>query len=221
VCEHCDASRPRRNPISRRHFLTSTALVGVAAAAGPAWLGAQPARAQAGPPADSGIAGRRYVIRGGAVLSMDDAVGDFAEADVLVEGRTIAAVGPAIDAGDAPVVDGKGMIVMPGFVDTHHHQFETALRGFLADGLLFDDGTPEGEVNYFDYIVGRFAGVYRPQDVHINILFGSLSQLDAGVTRCWTSPRSITRRSTPTPRSRRLPGRAGAPRSATSRATAN
>ncbi len=182
MCERCAASRPRRNWISRRHFLKSTALVSVVAAAGPAWLGPQPARAQAGPPAETGTAGRRYVLRGGAVLSMDDAVGDFAAADVLVEGKTIAAVGPAIDAGDAPVVDASGMIVMPGFVDTHHHQFETALRGFLADGLLFNDGTPQGEVNYFDYILGEFAGVYRPQDVHINILFGSLSQLDAGVT---------------------------------------
>jgi cytosine/adenosine deaminase-related metal-dependent hydrolase len=74
------------------------------------------------------------------------------------------------------------MIVMPGFVDTHHHQFETALRSFLADGILFNDGQPHGAVNYFDFILGKFARVYRPQDVHISILFGSLSQLDAGVT---------------------------------------
>ena len=71
---------------------------------------------------------------------------------------------------------------MPGFVDTHHHQFETALRSFLADGLLFNDGKPHGAINYFEYILGKFAPVYRPQDVYINELFGSLSQLDAGVT---------------------------------------
>ena len=34
----------------------------------------------------------------------------------------------------------------------------------------------------FDYILGKFAGVYRPRDVYISIVFGSLSQLDAGVT---------------------------------------
>ena len=70
---------------------------------------------------------------------------------------------------------------MPGFVDTHHHQFETALRSFLADGLLLP-GTPGGLVNYYQYILLTFAPVYRPQDVYINELFGSLSQLDAGVT---------------------------------------
>src|SRR5207302_464334 len=82
----------------------------------------------------------------------------------------------------AAVIDARGKIVMSGFVDTHHHQFETALRGFLADGLLANDGKPHGAVNYFDYILGKFARVYRPEDVFINELFGSLSQLDAGVT---------------------------------------
>jgi hypothetical protein len=32
-------------------------------------------------------------------------------------------------------VDAAGMIVMPGAVDTHHHQYETVLRGILADGV--------------------------------------------------------------------------------------
>jgi cytosine/adenosine deaminase-related metal-dependent hydrolase len=159
-----------------------TAAVGAIAAAS-AMLASGGAVAQTvSVPADTGTPGRRILIRGGAVLSMDPAVGDFESADVLIEGKTIAAVGPNIDAGDATVVDAAGMIVMPGFIDTHHHQFETALRSFLADGLLFNDGAPHGEINYFDYILGKFAGVYRPEDVHISELFGSLSQLDAGVT---------------------------------------
>jgi len=137
---------------------------------------------QATAPAATGTPGRRYVIKGGAVLSMDSAIGEFAVGDVLVDGKKIVAVGPNIDAGDADVIEADGMIVMPGFIDTHHHQFETALRSFLADGLLFGDGKPHGEINYFSHILGKFAGVYRPRDVYINELFGSLSQLDAGVT---------------------------------------
>ena len=42
----------------------------------------------------SGGPGRRYVIRGGSVMSMDPKVGDFPQADVLVEGKKILAVGP-------------------------------------------------------------------------------------------------------------------------------
>jgi 5-methylthioadenosine/S-adenosylhomocysteine deaminase len=73
---------------------------------------------------------------------------------------------------------------MPGFIDTHHHQFETALRSFLADGVLINDGsgTAAGTITYYEYILQKFAPVYRPEDVYINELFGALSQLDDGVT---------------------------------------
>jgi len=88
-----------------------------------------------------GAPGRRVLIKGGAVISMDAKIGELPDADVLIDGRTILAVGPQLECADAVVIEAKGMIVMPGFIDTHHHQFETALRGFLADGLLFNDDT--------------------------------------------------------------------------------
>ncbi len=135
-----------------------------------------------GLPVGSGEPGARLLIRGGHVLTMDPAAGDFAEADVLVSGRRIEAIGPGLDAGDAQVIDAAGMVVMPGFIDTHHHQFETALRSFLADGILINDGKPHGAVNYYDHILQKFCLAYRPEDVYINELFGSISQLDAGVT---------------------------------------
>lgn len=133
-------------------------------------------------PDGSGEAGRRILIKGGAILSMDPRVGDFAEADALIEGSTLVAVGPNLNASDAAIIDAKGMIVMPGFIDTHHHQFETALRSFLADGILVNDGQPHGAVNYYEHILQKFSLAYRPQDVYISELFGSLAQLDAGVT---------------------------------------
>ena len=88
------------------------------------------------------------------------------------------------DGGHADEIDATGRIVMPGFIDTHHHQFETALRSFLADGVLINDGSgsPSGSTTYYEYILLTFAPVYRPQDVYINELFGGLSQLDDGVT---------------------------------------
>jgi cytosine/adenosine deaminase-related metal-dependent hydrolase len=185
MCTLCDQGKPQfhGSQLGRRDFLKlSTATA--AGAAGMSLFAAPPARAQesAAPPPDSGRPGRRYVIRGGHVMSMDPAVGDFVKADVLVEGKKIRQVRPNINAGGADEIDARGRIVMPGFVDTHHHQFETAIRSFLADGLLFNDGQPHGAVNYFQYILGTFAPVYRPRDVYINELFGSLSQLDAGVT---------------------------------------
>jgi cytosine/adenosine deaminase-related metal-dependent hydrolase len=177
-----DRGIPQPPSTSRRDFLKATAATGVGAA-GLDLLAAPPAAADAEePPKDTGRRGRRYIIRGGAVMSMDPGVGDFAQADVLVEGKTILAVGPKLKASDAAVIDARGRIVMPGFIDTHHHLFETALRSFLADGILLPDGTPGGVVNYFEYILQTFAPVYRPKDVYISELYGSLGQLDAGVT---------------------------------------
>jgi cytosine/adenosine deaminase-related metal-dependent hydrolase len=184
----CDEGRPQDHTegdeagSSRREFLKVSTAAG-AVAAGLGLFAPRPAAAHDdhGAPEHTGRPGRRYVIRGGHVMSMDPKVGDFAQADVLVEGRKIVAVRPNLRV-HAPEIDARGRIVMPGFVDTHHHQFETALRSFLADGLLFNDGKPHGAINYFEFILGRFAPVYRPHDVYINELFGSLSQLDAGVT---------------------------------------
>jgi 5-methylthioadenosine/S-adenosylhomocysteine deaminase len=189
VCKLCDQGKPQNHAsqLGRRDFLKVSTAAAAAAAGGASLFNAPPARARDDdPPEDSGRRGRRYVIRGGSVMSMDPAVGDFPKADVLVEGKEIVAIGPNLRAGGADEIDARGKIVMPGFVDTHHHQFETALRSFLADGLLFRTKPPtEVDFNYFEYVLARFAPVYRPQDVYINELFGSLSQLDAGVTTCF------------------------------------
>ena len=194
MCKLCDEGRPQNhdddakpwNP--RRGFLKASAVASAAGAASAMGLFAGAARAHDDDderePEDSGGHGRRILIRGGAVMSMDPKVGDFAQADVLIEGKKIVAVGPSLAAGGAAVIDARGRIVMPGFIDTHHHQFETALRSFLADGILINDGsnTPSSNQTYYEFILLKFAPVYRPQDVYINELFGGLSQLDHGVT---------------------------------------
>ena len=196
MCTLCDEGTPQRHPAgndrtarlrgSRREFLKASTAT-AAAAAGMNLLSARPAAAQAGsgPPADTGAPKRRYVIRGGYVMSMDPQVGDFAPGDVLVEGSKIVAVGPNLKPGaNAGIIDATGRVVMPGFVDTHHHQFETALRSFLANGILINDGsgTPSADPTYYEYILLKLAPVYRPEDVYISELFGGLAQLDGGVT---------------------------------------
>src|ERR1700730_15689112 len=184
MCKFCDQRNPQHHFASRRDFLKGTAATG-AAAAGLSLFAARSAVADDGDlPEGTGKLGRLYVIRGGSVMSMDPKVGDFVQADVLVEGKKILAVGPNLSADGAAMIDAGGRIVMPGFIDTHHHQFETALRSFLADGVLINDksNTPSGSITYFEFILQTFAPVYPPQDVYINELFWGLSQLDDGVT---------------------------------------
>src|SRR5205807_8379445 len=157
MCRMCDEGKPHDHSdslddlprSSRRDFLKAS--TGTAAAAAGLNLFATRAAAAQGnsqsnsqdidAPSDTGRPGRRYIIRGGSLMSMDPKVGDFAQADVLIEGKKILAVGPNLDARGATPIDARGRIVMPGFIDTHHHQFETVLRSFLADGVLINDGS--------------------------------------------------------------------------------
>lgn len=184
MCQFCFNKLQQRFN-SRRNFLKGAAATGAAASA-MSLFGPRAALAQVGDglPRDTGRPGRRYIIKGGAVMSMDPSVPNLPKGDVLIQGKKILAIAPNISAGNADEIDARGRIVMPGFIDTHHHQFETALRSFLANGILINDGSgsPSADPTYFEYILLKFAPVYRPQDVYINELFGGLAQLDNGVT---------------------------------------
>jgi len=177
MCRYCFDNRLGPDGAERMHPAISSDM-----AAGGGTTPPSPSPAP-GMPQGVGTPGRRTLIRGGYVLSMDDAVGNFAPGDVLLNGTKIEAVGAAIAApADAAIMDAAGHVVMPGFIDTHHHQFETALRSVLADAILINDGRPESRLNYYETMLQTFSLHYRPQDVHISELFGSLSQIDAGVT---------------------------------------
>ena len=85
MCKLCDAGFRQNHFGSRRNFLKGAAATG-AVAAGLSLFRPRPAAAQGGPPPGTGMPGNRYVIRGGAVMSMDPKVGDFPQGDVLVAG---------------------------------------------------------------------------------------------------------------------------------------
>lgn len=120
---------------------------------------------------------RRTLIRSATVISMDDAIGDLATCDVLVEGSRIVDVRPSIDLGsgvaDAEIVDGKDRIVIPGLINAHMHTWQTGLRGFAANWTLLE---------YFRRMHAGLATVFRPEDIHIATLVGALNQINHGVT---------------------------------------
>ena len=97
--------------------------------------------AQGGPMPSCPLQGqRRILLKGGVVLTLDRQVGDFAQADVLIEDGKIREVRPNIaDRDAAAVVDATNRIVNPGFIDTHHHSYQGILRSVLANGLLDPD----------------------------------------------------------------------------------
>jgi 5-methylthioadenosine/S-adenosylhomocysteine deaminase len=114
-----------------------------------------------------------FVMRGGHVLTMDPSLGDLPAGDVHVRDGAIVAVGANIDAPAAQVIDARGMIVMPGFVDTHWHLWCTALRMIVRG-----DDPQQG---YFPTTlrVGRHCS---PQDSYIGVRLGVAEGLLSGIT---------------------------------------
>jgi cytosine/adenosine deaminase-related metal-dependent hydrolase len=82
---------------------------------------------------------RPIVIDGAAVVTLDPARREFAAGHVVAHGNRIVAVGsgpaPAYDG--ARVIDGRGCLVTPGFVNTHQHLYQWVTRGLAADSTLF------------------------------------------------------------------------------------
>ena len=118
----------------------------------------------------------KTLIRGGTVLSMDPALGDLPSGDVLIEGEKILAVGPDLSNGEVEVIDAEGMIVMPGFVDSHRHIWEGLLRNIGTDVPL------EGRTSYISFVLHKLAPAFRPEDAYVGNLVSALGAIDAGIT---------------------------------------
>lgn len=159
---------PTEFAASRRRFLGSGAL-GVTGAA----LGSTLLMSGCGRSASAAEPQPKRLLRGGTVLTLDSVIGDFDVADVLMGGGKILAVGPNLDAGDAEVIDASGMIVMPGFVDTHRHMWQGLLRNVGPNHTLFD---------YLDLVLAKFAPFYTPNDVRLGNLISALAAINAGIT---------------------------------------
>ncbi len=164
----------RKAGSSRRGVLKLGA--GLAAAAPFAPLLATAAAAQN---ADAELAalqqGRPIRLARGIVLTLDRGVGDFASADVLIEGGKISAIGQNIMSPPGTVVvDCVNRIIVPGFVDTHVHSYQGLLRSTLPNGLVDPD--------YNRDIQNNLTLAYSPADVHIGELITALALIDMGTT---------------------------------------
>ena len=152
MCERCDRTRPATADLSghsqgsaggtsRRSFLKSSAALATGSAA--AQVLSRDAFAQGAGAADAELARvqgeRRILLKGGVVLTLDRQIGDFAQADVLIDDGKIREVRPDITADDAAVVEAGNRILVPGFVDTHSHSYQGILRGIMTNGVLDPD----------------------------------------------------------------------------------
>ncbi len=127
----------------------------------------------------------KLVVRGGRVLVGDPGEGRFERVDVVLDGGRIAALEQEAAASEARVIDARGALVLPGFVDTHRHTWQTAMRGICADWTLLD---------YFRGVRLQISTVFGAEDVYAGNFVGALEALDSGVTtlldfsHCLNSP---------------------------------
>jgi cytosine/adenosine deaminase-related metal-dependent hydrolase len=71
------------------------------------------------------------------------------------------------------VIDATGCLVMPGFVDTHRHTWQAALRNIASDWTLG---------HYFTGLHFGFSPLFRPEDTYAGNLLGRLEALESGIT---------------------------------------
>lgn len=115
----------------------------------------------------------RILIRNATVVTGDAALGNLPQGDILLEGERILAIGRALDAGDAQVIDASNMIAIPGMIDTHRHMWQGAIRRIFPNATLEE---------YFGEVLTALGPYYRPDDVYVGNLVSALSAVDAGIT---------------------------------------
>ncbi len=126
----------------------------------------------AGAPASLPARGQ-FVVRGAHVLTMDDAIGDLPVGDGHVRDGAIVAVAETVAAPGADVIEGKGMICMPGFVDTHLHHWTSVLRPLMR--------ADDPKLTYFP-VTAACGVVYTPQDSYRSVMLSLAQSLSAGIT---------------------------------------
>jgi 5-methylthioadenosine/S-adenosylhomocysteine deaminase len=160
MCEFC-----------RRSFIRGVAGLGAAGATGllSSPLAAQARRGEAG--AAKLPARGEFIIANAHVMTMDDALGDIAGGSVHVRNGEIVAVGKDAKGGGQKI-DGTGMIVMPGLVETHWHMWNTLFRSFAGD---------KPEEGYFP-TVARFGQQMNPDDIFQSTRLSAAEAINSGMT---------------------------------------
>ncbi|MBK0870733.1 8-oxoguanine deaminase [Saccharopolyspora sp. HNM0986] len=79
---------------------------------------------------------QRLVLHGAAVATVDGP--EHAEGHVVLDGDRIAAVGPGGPEPGGRRMDVSGCLITPGLINTHHHLYQWATRGYAADSTLFE-----------------------------------------------------------------------------------
>lgn len=153
--------------LSRRDLLASAAAVGMAGAVG---AGAHRAVAQISPGALP--AREEFIVRGAHLITVDPVLGEIPDGDIHVRDGVIVAVGKNLRAPGARVVDGKTMIALPGFVDTHWHMWGAVARNMSGH-------TENSGYYYVSRLLGQF---FKAEDNARGVRLALAEGIHSGIT---------------------------------------
>ncbi|KAH7347020.1 amidohydrolase, partial [Pyrenochaeta sp. MPI-SDFR-AT-0127] len=120
----------------------------------------------------------KLLLRGGTLLVHDEkGYVNPNVSDLLIEGSTITKIENNIqltadETQVAKVIDCKGKIISPGFINTHQHLFQSQIKGKPANHTLAE----------FFTCANLTAAKYTPIDTFWGQLSGALECIDAGTT---------------------------------------
>jgi 5-methylthioadenosine/S-adenosylhomocysteine deaminase len=116
---------------------------------------------------------KRTLLRGGIIITSATPGESLEGADLLIDDGKVAAIGHDLAVADAEIIDVTGRIVLPGFVDTHRHTWQSVVRNVASDWSLTE------------YLAGLHTGLskyFRPEDTYAGNYLGALEALDSGIT---------------------------------------
>ncbi|MER3374870.1 MAG: amidohydrolase family protein [Allomuricauda sp.] len=116
---------------------------------------------------------RKFLIKGGTVLTFQKGSLVCDALDVLVEDDKISNIAKNISIPDVEEISADGMIVSPGLIDTHRHLWESAFKGAASNWTLME---------YLNGMLGDIAPKMGPLDVYLGNLLGALEAVNSGIT---------------------------------------
>ncbi len=118
------------------------------------------------------------IVSGGIVVTMDSARAIYQDGSVAVRGDAIVAVGPRAEVEGryqgAQLIDARGHLVLPGFINGHTHVPMTLFRG-LHDDVTLNDWL-------YKYIFPAEAKNVNEEFVRWGTRLAAVEQIRAGVT---------------------------------------
>ena len=119
------------------------------------------------------------LIKNAYVITIDPERRIFEKGAVAIDGQHIEAVGKSDElvnnyGSDADeIIDAQGKVVLPGFINTHSHLFQTFMRSLGDDMEILD---------WWPHTILPMAQVMQTEDFHYAHLIGCIESIKSGVT---------------------------------------